>query len=295
MTPRIAATPTKVVTPEISISQRTLATILAAAGSRGLSSSTNGSLMAQRHPRRQKLVAAAADTGNRLDRVLTARVADLSRSRVKALILAGEVTVGGRTIRDPEHRVNAGDAITIAIPEPEPAPPAGEAIPLNVVYEDDAIIVIDKPKGLVVHPAAGNWSGTLVNALIAHCGASLSGIGGIKRPGIVHRLDKDTTGLMVVAKTDKAHRALSKQFAEKAKGPLERGYLAFVWGAPGKPKGTIDAPIGRHRQARDKQAIRSDGRAAVTHWQVLERFQGRDGKPVASLVVCTLETGRTHQ
>jgi len=252
--------------------------------------------MAQRHPRRQKLVAAAADTGNRLDRVLTARVADLSRSRVKALILAGEVTVGGRTIRDPEHRVNAGDAITIAIPEPEPALPAGEAIPLNVVYEDDAIIVIDKPKGLVVHPAAGNWSGTLVNALIAHCGASLSGIGGVRRPGIVHRLDKDTTGLMVVAKTDRAHGALARQFADHGRtGPLRRGYLAFIWGAPDRPRGTIDKPIDRHPRARDRMAVRADGREAVTHWEVLETYPGVDGKPVASLLACRLETGRKHQ
>ncbi|MGH7307039.1 MAG: RluA family pseudouridine synthase, partial [Candidatus Rokuibacteriota bacterium] len=154
----------------------------------------------------------------------------------------------------------------------------------------------DKPKDLVVHPAAGHASGTLVNALIAHCGDSLSGIGGVKRPGIVHRLDKDTTGLMVVAKTDKAHRALAKQFAEKGQGPLRRGYLAFVWGAPGKPKGTIDAPLGRHPQARDKQAVRGNGRAAVTHWQVLEGFTPQGAKtPAASLLACTLETGRTHQ
>ena len=126
-----------------------------------------------------------------------------------------------------------------------------------------------------MHPAAGHASGTLVNALIAHCGASLSGIGGVKRPGIVHRLDKDTTGLMVVAKTDKAHRALSKQFADKTEGPLKRGYLALVWGVPDRPKGTIDAPLGRHQHARDKQAVRPDGRAAITHWQLLEQFAGR--------------------
>jgi 23S rRNA pseudouridine1911/1915/1917 synthase len=183
----------------------------------------------------------------------------------------------------------------VMLPPPEPASPQGEAIPLNIVYEDDSIIVIDKPKGLVVHPAAGHASGTLVNALIAHCGASLSGIGGVRRPGIVHRLDKDTTGLMVVAKSDAAHRALSKQFAEKADGPLKRGYLALVWGAPDRPKGTIDASLGRHAHARDKQSVRQDGRDAVTHWQVLERFPGPDGKPLASLLACTLETGRTHQ
>jgi 23S rRNA pseudouridine1911/1915/1917 synthase len=186
--------------------------------------------------------------------------------------------------------------VKVVLPPLEPAVPRGEDIPLNIVYEDDAIIVIDKPKNLVVHPAAGHAGGTLVNALIAHCGDSLSGIGGVKRPGIVHRLDKDTTGLMVVAKTDKAHRALARQFAEKGEGPLRRGYLAIAWGAPEKPKGTIDAPLGRHPQSRDKQAVRRNGRAAVTHWQVLERFAPPGTRsPVASLLACTLETGRTHQ
>jgi len=238
---------------------------------------------------------AAEDVGLRLDRVLATHIATLSRSHLKTLILAGQVAIAARTIRDPAAAVKSGDTITVTLPPPEPALPKGEAIPLNIIYEDDAIIVIDKPRGLVVHPAAGHASGTLVNALIAHCGASLSGIGGVKRPGIVHRLDKDTTGLMVVAKTDSAHRALSKQFAEKGEGPLKRGYLALVWGAPDRPKGTIDAPIGRHPHARDKQAVRQTGRPAVTHWQVLERFLGRDRKPIASLVACTLETGRTHQ
>jgi len=238
---------------------------------------------------------AAEEAGSRLDRVLASRIATMSRSHLKALILAGQVKIAARTIRDPAATVKSGDVVTVTLPPPEPAAPKGERIPLNIVYEDDAIIVIDKPKGLVVHPAAGHASGTLVNALIAHCGASLSGIGGVKRPGIVHRLDKDTTGLMVVAKTDGAHRSLSKQFAEKNEGPLRRGYLAFVWGAPERPKGTIDAPIGRHSHARDRQAVRANGRPAVTHWQVLERFFGPDGKPVASLLACTLETGRTHQ
>ena len=238
---------------------------------------------------------AAGEAGLRLDRVLAAHIATLSRSRLKALILAGHVKIAARTIRDPAASVNSGDTITVTLPPAEKASPEGEAIPLNIVYEDDAIIVIDKPMGLVVHPAAGHASGTLVNALIAHCGASLSGIGGVKRPGIVHRLDKDTTGLMVVAKTDKAHRALSKQFAEKAQGPLKRGYLAFVWGAPDRPKGTIDAPLDRHPHARDKQAVRGGGRRAVTHWEVLERFSRSDQKPIASLIACVLETGRTHQ
>jgi 23S rRNA pseudouridine1911/1915/1917 synthase len=246
--------------------------------------------------RREKLIVAEADAGNRLDRVLAASIADLSRSRLKALILAGEVAIGGRTIRDPGHRVNAGDALTINVPPPQDPTPAGEDIPLDVVFEDDAIIVIDKPKGLVVHPAAGNWSGTLVNALIARCGTSLSGVGGVRRPGIVHRLDKDTTGLMVVAKTDRAHQALAAQFADHGRtGPLRRGYLAFVWGAPDRPKGTIDKPIDRHPRARDKMAVREGGREAITHWEVLERYPGVDGKPVASLLACRLETGRTHQ
>jgi len=235
------------------------------------------------------------EAGLRLDRVLATHIAALSRSRLKSLIVDGNVRIATRTIRDPAVSVKSGDVITVTLPPPERATPEGEMIPLQIVYEDDAIIVIDKPKGLVVHPAAGHATGTLVNALIAHCGPSLSGIGGVKRPGIVHRLDKDTTGLMVVAKTDGAHRALSAQFAEKTKGPLKRGYFAFVWGAPGRPKGTISAPLGRHPHARDKQAVRGNGRLAVTHWQVLERFDGPDEKGVASLLACTLETGRTHQ
>ncbi len=245
------------------------------------------------------------EPGGRLDRLLAARVAELSRTRLKALIEAGSVAVDGRTIRDPGHRVNSGAAIVVDVPEPAPAKPAAEAIPLNVVFEDDDIIVIDKPKGLVVHPAAGHWTGTLVNALVAHCGASLSGIGGERRPGIVHRLDKDTSGLMVVAKNDRAHKALAAQFASHGRdgGPFERSYLAFVWGVPDRPRGTVDRPIDRHKVARDRMAIREGGREAVTHWEVLERYgpnkaSGRAGKtpePIASLLACRLETGRTHQ
>jgi 23S rRNA pseudouridine1911/1915/1917 synthase len=256
------------------------------------------------------IVVGEDEAGGRLDRVLAAHIAELSRSRLKGLIEAGAVTVGGRTIRDPSHRVNCDAAILVDVPPPEPAKPVAEAIPLNVVYEDDDIIVIDKPKNLVVHPAAGHWTGTLVNALIAHCGESLSGIGGERRPGIVHRLDKDTTGLMVVAKNDHAHRALAAQFADHGKSgePFERSYLAFVWGAPDRPHGTIDRPIDRHPKSRDRMAIREGGREAVTHWQVRERY-GDDGAvsspragkpkrpagPVASLLTCRLETGRTHQ
>ena len=177
-----------------------------------------------------------------------------------------------------------------------PPNPRAEAIALDIVYEDDDIIVIDKPKGLVVHPGAGHETGTLVNALIAHCGASLSGIGGVRRPGIVHRLDKDTTGLMVVAKNDRAHQSLTAQFADHGRtGAMRRGYLAFAWDLPHRQRGTVHAPIDRHPHAREKMAVRERGRDAVTHWEVQESYRGRDGKPVASRIACQLETGRTHQ
>lgn len=237
-----------------------------------------------------------AETGERLDRVLANRIAELSRSRLKALVLAGHVSIGTREIRDPGYRVSAGESVAVAVPAPEPARPEAQQIPLEILFEDDEIIVINKPAGLVVHPAAGHRAGTLVNALIAHCGDSLSGIGGERRPGIVHRLDKDTTGVMIVAKTDHAHRILSAQFADHGRtGPLQRAYLAFVWGVPRDPKGTIDKPLGRHPQARDKISIRTDGRAAITHWQLLEKYADTAGKPVASMLECRLETGRTHQ
>ena len=254
---------------------------------------------------------AATEGGERLDRALAAVMQELSRSRLKALILAGHVAISGRTIRDPSHRVNAGDEIAVAVPEAAPAEPGPENIPLTIVFEDADIVVIDKPRGLVVHPGAGNWTGTLVNALVAHCGESLSGIGGVRRPGIVHRLDKDTTGLMVVAKNDRAHRSLAAQFADHGRtGPLQRGYLAFAWGAPDRPKGVIDKPIDRHPQARDRMAVRAGGREAVTLWEVLERYQAAAGEHeskqhggkradvnsgVASLLDCRLMTGRTHQ
>jgi 23S rRNA pseudouridine1911/1915/1917 synthase len=245
---------------------------------------------------REEVAIAGEEAGERLDRVLAARINALSRSRLKALILDGAVTIGDRTIRDPGYRVKFEETAIVVIPPAEPAEPIGEDIPLKVIYEDDDLIVIDKPRGLVVHPAAGNWTGTLVNALIAHCGESLSGVGGVRRPGIVHRLDKDTTGLMVVAKNDAAHHSLAAQFADHGRtGELRRGYLAFVWNAPDRPKGTVDAPLDRHPHARDKRAVREGGREAVTHWEVLQRFTGSDGKAVASLLACRLETGRTHQ
>ncbi len=252
-------------------------------------SSSNGA-------QRLEVIVAGDEGSSRLDRVLALRVAELSRSRLKALILAGQVSIRGAPIRDPAYHVAAGDTITIDVPEAAAAEPSGENIALDIVYEDDDIIVIDKPKGLVVHPAAGHETGTLVNALIAHCGASLSGIGGVKRPGIVHRLDKDTSGLMVAAKNDRAHRSLTEQFADHGRtGAMRRGYLAFVWGVPNRQRGTVDAPIDRHPYAREKMAVRDSGREAVTHWEIQESFNGRDGKPVAALLACQLETGRTHQ
>jgi 23S rRNA pseudouridine1911/1915/1917 synthase len=243
-----------------------------------------------------KVVVAESDAGERLDRVLAAHVLGYSRSRLKALILSGCVTLDNRTIRDPGIHVNAGAQITVTVPPPQPSEPSAEDIPLTIVYEDADLIVIDKPAGLVVHPAAGHWTGTLVNALVAHCGESLSGIGGVRRPGIVHRLDKDTSGLMVVAKTDRAHHALAAQFADHGRsGPLTRGYLAFAWGVPDRPKGTIERPIDRHPRARDKMAIREGGREAITHWELRESYRGIDGEPVTSLIECWLDTGRTHQ
>src|SRR5688572_16594769 len=180
------------------------------------------------------------EAGVRLDAFLARRAPEISRSRHKALIKDGQVAVEGHVANDPNRRVAAAEAVTIVVPEAEPAEPEAETIPLAVVFEDDDLLVIDKPPGLVVHPGAGNWTGTLVNALIAHCGDSLSGIGGVRRPGIVHRLDKDTSGLMVVAKNDAAHRHLSDQFADHGRnGPLERAYRAVVWGRPRQLKGTI--------------------------------------------------------
>jgi 23S rRNA pseudouridine1911/1915/1917 synthase len=242
-------------------------------------------------------VTVSGDEGSaRLDRVLAVQLPELSRSRLKALILDGQAKVGTVVVRDPAYHVSPGETIIIDLPEPVEAEPKGEAIALNIIYEDDDIIVIDKPAGLVVHPATGHATGTLVNALIAHCGASLSGIGGVRRPGIVHRIDKDTSGLLVAAKNDRAHASLSAQFADHGKtGAMERGYLAFAWGVPRRPHGSIDAPLDRHPHAREKMAVRDGGREAVTHYEVRETFNGTDGKPVASLFALKLETGRTHQ
>src|SRR6202048_779325 len=302
MAMRTAATASAVVRPAISIIRRTRANNAACSGvgSGAAISVMQGSSLEQgssSNSGQRLVVTVAGDEGSiRLDRVLAVRLAELSRSRLKALILAGSVTVGSAPIRDPAYHVTAGDTITIDVPQAVAAEPLGEDIALDIVYEDDDIIVIDKPRGLVVHPAAGHETGTLVNALIAHCGASLSGIGGVRRPGIVHRIDKDTTGLMVVAKNDRAHQSLSAQFADHGRtGAMRRGYLALVWGVPGRQRGTVDAPIDRHPHAREKMAVRDGGRGAGTHWEVQETVNGRDGKPVAALLACQLETGRTHQ
>src|SRR3954453_19075500 len=292
MANRTAATATAVVRPAISIIRRTRANNAASAGvgsgatiSVMRDSSGTGSSLEQKIANASSLeITVAGDEGSsRLDRVLAVKVQQLSPSRLKPLILAGQVTVGSAPIRDPAYHVVAGDTITIDVPQAVPAEPAGEDIALDIVYEDDDIVVIDKPRGLVVHPAAGHETGTLVNALIAHCGASLSGIGGVRRPGIVHRLDKDTSGLMVVAKNDLSHRSLTAQFADHGRtGAMERGYMAFVWGLPNRQRGTVDAPIDRHPHAREKMAVRESGRQAITHWEIAESFNGRDGKPIAS-------------
>ncbi|NBB84089.1 MAG: RluA family pseudouridine synthase [Alphaproteobacteria bacterium] len=230
----------------------------------------------------------AAAAGQRLDRVLSAALPDLSRSRLKALIADGRIAEGGRTIDDPSRRVKPGEVYAVAVPAPVAAAPEPQAMALAIAYEDAEIVVIDKPAGLVVHPAAGNPDGTLVNALLAHCGGALSGIGGVARPGIVHRLDKDTSGLIVVAKTDRAHQGLTAQFAGHR---LARTYRAVLRGVPRPARGTVDAPIGRSHRDRKKMAIVARGKAAVTHYAVDRVLAGG----AAALATCRLETGRTHQ
>jgi 23S rRNA pseudouridine1911/1915/1917 synthase len=246
-------------------------------------------------PSSSHILDATATAGSRLDRFLAQAFPAISRSRFQSLIADGRVTVEGTVIAEGRHRLKGGEAVRVEIPPPSDPAPRAEAIDLSIVYEDDDLIVIDKPAGLVVHPGAGHHGGTLVNALIAHCGASLSGIGGVKRPGIVHRLDKDTSGLLVVAKTDAAHHGLSEQFAAHGRdGRLERAYLAVVWGAFDRRQGAIAASLGRSPANRQKMAVQRAGaaRAAVTHYEEISRH---GNPPLASLVRCTLETGRTHQ
>ena len=226
--------------------------------------------------------------GWRLDRALAAAVPTMSRERLKALIRSGALESGERAVRDPSAKVHGAETFRLSIPEPVPAHNEPQDIPLKVLFEDEHLLVVDKPAGLVVHPAAGNRDGTLVNALLHHCGASLSGIGGVARPGIVHRIDKDTSGLLVVAKTDVAHEGLAKQFAAHS---IERRYLAIVSGVLKASHGIVDAPLARSSANRKKIAIVKEGRGkrAVTHWKRLEVLED------AALVEARLETGRTHQ
>ncbi len=228
---------------------------------------------------------------DRLDRAIIAvcgKDVDLSRAAVQRLIRTGCVTLNGKVVDDPANITRAGDVCRLEMPSPEPSAMAAQKIPLTVVYEDERLLVVDKPAGLVVHPGAGNRDGTLANALLAHCAGGLSGIGGVMRPGIVHRLDKDTSGLMVVAKDDASHRALSAQFADRS---LSRVYLALAHGVLVPPAGKIEGAIGRNPRSRQKMAVvAKGGKAALTNYRVLERFGGK-----ACLVECRLATGRTHQ
>ncbi len=230
--------------------------------------------------------------GQRLDAVLAETVGGLSRSRLKALIVDGHLTLDGTPLRQPSRKVAAGESFTLVVPDAAPAIPEGQNIPLDILYEDDDLIIINKPSGLVVHPAPGNPDHTLVNALIAHCGPSLTGIGGVKRPGIVHRLDKDTSGVMVAAKTAEAHASLSVQFAARS---VDRAYRAIAWGTPKPPSGDIETLIGRSPRNRKKMAVVSrNGKMALTHFET-EQILGSAHAPLASLLACKLSTGRTHQ
>src|SRR5947207_7458892 len=234
-----------------------------------------------------EVVVAPEDGGVRLDRALQRQLPELSRTRLKRLILDGRIVCSGRVLRDPAQRASAGVSIVVILPEPEEPTPAAQAIPLDIRFEDEHLIVIDKPAGMVVHPAPGNPAGTLVNALLAHCGPSLAGIGGVRRPGIVHRLDKDTSGLLVAAKAEPAHRALSRDFALRR---IERAYSAIVWGVPMPATGEIAGNIGRSTANRKKMAVVADsrGKPAVTRYRVERRFADR-----ASVIECRLLTGRT--
>ena len=231
----------------------------------------------------QKLTADRA--GERADALLARLVPDLTRSAAQKLLERGVVTLEGRPVRKNDKPV-PGQVLEVALPDPEPIDVSPQNIPLNVVYEDGDLIVVNKPVGMVVHPAPGHPDGTLVNALLHHCGESLSGVGGALRPGIVHRIDRDTSGLIIAAKNDAAHQALAAQLQDHS---LARTYEAVVVGNLREDSGTVDAPVGRHGTDRKKMAVTDRGRNAVTHWEVLERFQG------FTHIRCRLETGRTHQ
>ena len=230
----------------------------------------------------------SAHVNVRIDKALSDLNEDLSRARIQALIAEGQVALNGVIAAKPSEKLAEGDVVSITIPDLKPAKPQAEDIPLDIVFEDDDLVVINKPAGLVVHPGAGNYDGTLVNALLHHCQGSLSGIGGVERPGIVHRLDKETSGLIVAAKHDKAHKGLAAQLEDRS---LSRIYKALVLGVPMPPKGKIDQPLARHPGNRQKMAVQKEGgKAAVTHYHVQERYN-----EAFSLVECALESGRTHQ
>lgn len=254
-------------------------------------------------------VSVAFPESGRFDKLLADLFPQLSRSRLQQVIRAGGVSVDGIVVTSPSTKFTAGSQVCLTVPEAGPARPAAREMPLDILYEDDDLIVINKAAGMVVHPAAGHHDDTLVNALLAHCGESLSGIGGVRRPGIVHRLDKDTSGVMVVAKNDHAHQALSAQFADHGRtGPLKRAYLALAWGAPDKPKLTINKPLARSTHNREKIVVvpEGHGREAITHitqlkaWSVTSLDRRKQtgsphAEPLVTLWRCELETGRTHQ
>ena len=234
----------------------------------------------------QILMIEATESAERIDALLARSVEGLTRSAAQRLLEQGAVTLQGKPVKK-NHKTSPGETFEIVLPEPEPAEPEPEDIPLDVRYEDDDLIVVNKPRGMVVHPAPGHPNGTLVNALLCHCGDSLSGVGGEKRPGIVHRIDKDTSGLLIAAKNDFAHLALSAQLSDHS---LARTYEAVVIGNLREDSGTVNAPIGRHPTDRKRMAVtQKNSREAVTHWEVLGRYAGY------THVRCRLETGRTHQ
>ena len=259
--------------------------------------------LADPQPEMEVLIVPHSGDGKRVDKFISANASDdISRARVQALVRKGHVTINGAVPRGTSTKISAGDVIRFAMPPAEDPIPQPEDIPLDILFEDKDLIVVNKPAGMVVHPAPGNWSGTLVNALLHHCKGSLSGIGGVKRPGIVHRLDKDTSGVMVVAKSYRAHLDLQEQFADHGRtGPLERSYWALAWGAPPRMKGSIETYLGRHPTKRLQRAVVNedgpDAKHAITHYEVLHRVEDpkSPGDALVSLIECRLETGRTHQ